>query len=829
MVHEIRSSGVLEALVSDLRFAGRMLAKSPVFTVVAVICIALGSGAVTTIFSTMNALVLRPLPGVPGASRLVRFERKTVDGSDGISASYSFYQYLRERSHTLDGVAAWGRAGSPTITLAVGSAEGLSVYGSLVSGNFFTVLGVRPALGRFFLPDEATAELIHPVLVVSHAFWRSRLGADSAAIGRTIAVNGTPFMLVGVAPPDFTGLDAPMRTDAYIPVTMLRQLRPRNAALQDPSAIWLRLFGRLKAGMSSEAAHRELAALTAARASDGTEPAWFKSFSDLRPSPLTGLPPDASTPLAGFLGLLLGAAGLVLLIASVNVASMLSARAILRRREMAVRTALEASRARLVRLLVAETLALFLLGACGAVLLAFPATRALEQLSIPGLTTPLALELSPDLRVLAFALLVSLCTGMVFGLAPALQATRTDIASRLRSDTAGSGARRTIMSNVLIVGQLALSLVLIVSAGLFLRALDTGYRVAPGFDPTGVAVAAFNPESWGYDETKGRAFFRSLREKVEGLPGVTTVSYAVRLPLTFQSTGLFIRLDGSAVQPDDRDVPVRVNAVDAGYFAVLRLPLVQGRAFGRNDDERAAKVAIVNETLARRYWPDRDAVGQTFRLQHDRITVVGVAQDAKYYHLTEKTPPFVYFPAAQQWEPAQILMVRTAGDPKQLASGVLDAVQALDRALPRPEVTTMQREMSIVLLPQRLAATVTGVLGSVGLLLATVGLYGITSYSTSRRTREIGVRVALGARQADILGMIVRGSLRLAGAGVLIGLLLAFAATRLIREFLFGLSPLDSFTFAAMSLLFVAVSLLASYVPARRAAAADPVAALRSE
>jgi len=830
-IRAFRSVSMLETLTGDLRFAGRMLSKSPVFTIVAVLCISLGSGAVTTIFSTMNALVLRPLPGVTHGARLVRMERKIADGSEGISASYPYYEYLRDRSHTLDGVGAWGKAGSGTITITVGSAEGIAVYGSLVSGNFFSVLGVRPALGRFFAPDEDTTEMTHPVLVVSHAFWTSRLGADTAAIGRTVAVNGTPFTLIGIAPAEFKGLDVPIRTDAWVPLKMLRQMRLRGGGLQDASAIWLRLFGRLKNGVSSEDAHRELSVLTAARATDGTEAAWFRTYSNLQVSTLTGLPPDASGPLAGFLGLLLGAAGLVLLIASVNVASMSSARAIARQREMAVRTALGAGRARLVRQLVTETLALFLLGAFGAVFLAFVATRALEHLPIPGLggAIPISLELSPDVRVLAFALIVSLGTGVAFGLAPALQTTRTDIAARLRRDTAGSGARRTIMSNILVVGQLALSLVLIVAAGLFLRALDRGYRVDPGFDATGVAVTSFNAESWGYDEIKGRAFLRALRENVAALHGVAAVSYAVQLPLTFHSRGDNIRLDGSAVQTADRDVPVRLGNIDADYFTVLRIPIVRGREFGRTDDERAAKVAVVNETLARRYWPDRNAVGQTFRLRGERVTIVGVARDAKYYNLTEATPAFVYVPLAQVWEPTQLLMVRTVADPKRLAAGIHGAIQSLDPALPRPPVTTLQQEMSIVLVPQRVAAMVTGVLGAVGLLLATVGLYGITTYSTSRRTREIGVRVALGARQTDILGMIVGSSLRLAGVGVLIGLLLAFAVTRRIAGFLFGVSPLDPITFGGMSILFIAVAVIASYLPARRAAAADPVAALRAE
>ena len=830
--HTVGSAQMLENLWTDLRFAGRMLRKSPVFTIVAVLCISVGSGAVTTIFSAANALMLRPVPGTGDPERLVRIERVRRDGTGGfLSTSYPYYEQLRERSRTFDGVAAWGKL---ALTMSAGG-EGTATYGNLVSGNFFSVLGVRPALGRFFAPDEDRTPLTHPVVVVSEAFWRSRLGADSAAVGRTILVNGHPFTLIGVAPAEFRGLDAPIRSDAWVPLMMQGQLR-QGQSLTDAGAPWLRLAARLKNGVSAEAARQELLAFTAARAGAAADPPWFATYDDFRVSVLTGLPSDATRSLSGFLGLLLGAAALVLLIASVNVASMLSARAIARRREMTVRAALGAGRARLVRQLLTEILVLFLLGAFGGVVLALQATSALEHLQIPGVAVDVALslELSPDLRVLAFALVVSLVTGLVFGLAPALQAARTDIAARLRDDSAATtGARRTVMGNALIIGQLAFSLVLLVAAGLFLRALKHGASVDPGFDPAGVAVATFNTEAWGYDEAKGRAFFGALRERVEALPGVAAVSYTAHLPLTAHHNGDEIQVDPAAAARagghEDR-VPVWLSHVDADYLTALRIPVVRGRPIGRADDERAPKVAVVNETLARQFWPDGSAIGRTVRYRDQQVRIVGVARDAKYDGLAEATPPFVYFSLAQFWEPRQSLIVRTAeGAEHQLAPAIQRAVRSLDPALPRPVVSTLREENGIVLLPQRVAAMVTGVLGAVGLLLASVGLYGIIAYSAGRRTREIGIRVALGARRADVLGMIVRDGLWLGGLGVAVGLLLAAAATRLMAGFLFGLSPLDVTTFAGMSALFVAVALVASYLPARRAAASDPMVALRSE
>jgi predicted permease len=799
--------------------AGRVLRRSPVFTGVAVLCIALGSGAVTTIFSAANALVLRPLRGATDPAQLVRLERKRLDGSEGISASYPFFEYLRDRSHTLDGVAVWGHL---PLTLTVSHDEGIAVYGSLVSGNFFSVLGVRPLLGRFFAPDEDRAELARPVIVVSEAFWRSHLGADRDAVGRSIVVNGHPFAIIGVVPSAFQGLDTPIRTDAWAPLKMQRQLRPKGGDLTDASDTWLKLCGRLRNGLSRDAAHRELSALTAARATDASEPKGFSGYNDLRPSTLTGLPPDASGPLSGFLALLLAAAGVVLLIASVNVASMLSARGIARQREIAVRAALGAGRARLVRQLLTETLVLFLMGALGGVVLALLATRALEHLPITA-TLPIALDLSPDLRVMGFALLVSLVTSVTFGLAPAMRSARVDISTRLRDDSPASGSRRRVMNQTLIVGQLALSLTLLVAAGLFLRALDRGSRIDPGFDPTGVAVTQLNPESWGYDENKGRAFFRRLRDEVAALRGVTAVSYATFLPLTMQSTGDMVRIDGAAERP------VRLARVDADYFTVIRLPIVQGRAFSQTDDETAAKVAVVNEELARRYWHGESPIGRTFTFRGERVTIVGVARDAKYSTLDEATPPFAYFALAQFWEPRQTLLVRAATGLTELVPAIQQVTRSLDPGLPRPAVTTLQQENRIVLLPQRVAAVVTGVLGAFGLLMATVGLYGMVAYSAGRRTREIAIRMALGAPRAGVLRMIALDGARLAGMGVLIGWLLAAVGTRLLSGFLFGVSPLDTITLAGMSVLFVATALTASYLPARRAAAADPMVALRTE
>jgi len=825
---EVRASlweSTVTSFFSDVRYAIRMLRRSPISTVVVVLVISLGVGAVTTIFSAANAFLFKPLPGAADPSRLIGIDRIESRGNGGAQASHPYYLMLRDRNRTLSGVAAWSKT---DLTITSGG-TGRSVYGNLVSGNFFSVLGVRPAIGRFFLPEEDATPLTHPVIVVSHEFWRSALGGDSSAVGRTVGVNGTSFTLIGVAPQEFRGVFTPIVTSAWVPLMMQPRIRP-NRSLDAAGASWLWTFGRLKDGMSRETARQDLIALTRARIAEGIEPEWMRNNDSIRLISLTGLPDDARKAMLAFTGMLLGVALLVLIIASVNVGAMLSARAVARRHELAIRVALGAARARLIRQLLTESLVLFALGAIGGMGLAIVSTRLLERIPLP-MSVPLTLELSPDIRVLAFALLLSLVTGLVFGVAPALRASNPDIAGRLRNDARTGDGRRGIVSDALVVGQLALSLVLVVSAGLLLRALERGSNVDPRFDATGVATASLKSESWGYDEAKARTFSRALRERVEAMPGVTHVSYTSGLPLQWDNSNTYVHLDDAppASAGKSEGTRVRVNQVDVDYFGALRMPLVAGREFVQSDDATAQRVAVVNETLARKHWPGASALGHTFLSNDQRVTIVGVARDAKYATLTEETPEMVYFALAQDWQAEQVLMVRTTHGADALAPALQGAVSALDPSLPRPTVVSLQRATQFVLLPQRVAAFVAGALGVLGLVLATVGLYGIIAYSVSRRSREIGVRMALGARPGDVQRMVVVGGMRLAGLGVVIGLLLAAGASRLLVAFLYGVSPLDVPTFAATSALFVAVAFVASYLPARRAAMADPLIALRAE
>ena len=539
--------------------------------------------------------------------------------------------------------------------------------------------------------------------------------------------------MIGVAPPAFRGLYTAMAFDAWAPLMMQPQLRPR-ANLAEGS--WLWSFARLRPEIAAPAAEAELSAIVAAQASLDRGRRHARG--------VLAAAGDAADRAAGwrrcrpiaFLGVLLGAAALVLVIAGVNVAALLSARYVSRSRDLAVRAALGAGRLRLIRQLLTEVLALFALGALGGFAVASAATAALERLPLPA-SVPITLEISPDLRVLAFAVAAALAAGLVFGLAPALQGARRDITDRLKAESAGTGRRRSRLGRVLVAGQLALSLVLLVAAGLFVRAVDRGARIDPGYERDGIATTLFDPESWGYDTGASTAFYAAVRDRMATTPGVSAVAYTSRLPLMLGSS-----IDTIAFGTSKREA--HYAGVDEGYFDVLRLPIVRGRAIARTDVAGAVRVAIVNQTLARILAPDGDALGRTFRFRDAETIVVGVARDAKYASLDETTPPFFYVPLAQLADPKRALLVR--GPAATAGPAIVEAVRAADPRLPAPRVAAFAEEAQVVLFPQRAAAIVTGALGVTGLLLATLGLYGTIAGSAAARTREIGIRLALGRR-----------------------------------------------------------------------------------
>ena len=513
--------------LQDLRLAGRTLRQTPLFTAIVVLVVALGTGAVSTVFSAMNALLLRPVPGVGNPAGVVTLLPARRDGGTSEQIGYARYLHLRDHARTVAGIGAWGRT---AMTISTGGA-GRAVLGNLVTADYFDLLGIQPARGRFFAAAENRTPGTHPVLVVSDAFWRTHLGADEQAIGRAITVNGHPFTLIGVAPPAFRGLYTGLTVDAWAPLMMQPQLRPRSSLT---GGSWLWLFARLRPDVPAPAAQAELSALVDAERRAAGIPDGPDATTSMRALPLTGLPGGSGPALALF-AILLGASALVLVIAGVNVAALLAARYSARARDLAVRAALGAGRLRLMRQLLTEVLALFALGAIGGVVLATMATAALERLPLPA-TIPITLEISPDFRVLAFAVAAALATGVIFGLGPALQGARRDITDRLKAESAGAGRRRSRLGPVLVAGQLALSLVLLVAAGLFVRAVERGEAIDPGIDRHGVTTVQLEPESWGYDERAATAFHAALRDRMAAAPGVTGVAFATRLPLMLSSS-----------------------------------------------------------------------------------------------------------------------------------------------------------------------------------------------------------------------------------------------------------------------------------------------------
>ena len=810
-----RHRPLVESVITDLRLARRSLIRSPLFTLVAVGALSLGVGAVTTIFSALNAIVLRPLPGTTNGTQLVGLDRRTPDWSEGVSASHNYFRYIESRSQSLDGVAVWSRA---ALTVSQGN-ESIAVDGNIVSPGYFRVLGVKPALGRFF--SEANAPGADTSLVVSHRFWTSHLASRRDVIGRSVIVNGRPYQLIGVANEDFHGVFTPLRVEAWVPISTQPHIRPGRDLTDAP---WFWIFGRLREGVSPTQARAELAGLTATWAKPGGSDPYVR-YTDIRLVPLTGLPDDARKALFGFGGMLLGAAALVLLIASANVSSMLAARATTRQREISLRTALGAGRARIVRQLLTETLSVFVLGSLGGVAVAWAATSALERLPLPG-DTGLSLELSPDFRVGLFAVLVSLVAGLLFGIGPAMRGTSQRPAVLLNNASRGSSGRRSRLTKTLIVGQLAGSLILLAVAGVFMRALSHGASIDPGFDVTNVSTSVLTTEAYGYEQGAGHAFFADLRRRLEEAPGIKTVTFADFTPLTFETSNAAVKVDG-------RRLGIRQGAVDRRYFETLNMPLLAGREFSAIDTAEGPRVAVINEAFAQTAWPNGPAVGQTFDRDTERIMVIGVVRNSKTASLDAPIEPFAYFAMAQQWSPTQTLFVRAAASGPQsgnaIRAAVKSAVKSIDGYVPTPAVTTLAEETNFALFPQRVAAIVTGVLGAGGLLLACAGLYGVMAFVVSLRTREIGVRMALGARPGDVLRMVVNDGLRLAAVGVVIGLAGAVAATRVTSAYLLGADPIDLPAFAAVTIILIAVSSLASYVPARRAAATDPLNTLRSD
>jgi putative ABC transport system permease protein len=816
----------MQTLWQDLRFGARMLMKKPGFTLIVVVTLSLGIGANTAIFTWLKAIILQPLPGVAESHRLVTLHSTlTKSGNQVISVSYPDYKDYRDRNEVFSGLAA---SNIGIFNLLDGEGQPERVYGSLVSGNFFDVLGVRAALGRTFAPDEDRTPGTHPVAVISHRLWQRRFAADPALIGKTIRLNKRDFTVIGVAPERFGGSVAGLHLDLWAPLMMTPQLSSVPDKLDRRGMQWLSVIGRLKDGATfaqAEANGRNIAAQLTKdypQTNEGIGAALFTLINE----------PYGAGQMAPWFVVLMVVAGLVLLIACANVANLLLARAAGRGREMGVRAAFGASRSRLVRQLLTESLLLAVMGGAGGALLAAWLSDAMG-LMLPPMGFPLSLNLAWDYRVAGFALGLTLFAVVAVGLIPALRAARVDpiVAIRNEAGAASLLAPRSRLRGALVVIQIAVSLASLLCGGLFVRALVEQRRVNPGFDPERALLLSMDLFPNGYDEKRGVEFYRQLVARVAALPGVESASLSSQVPPNlFPGSSVGIEIEGYTPRADEM-INIEYEVVAPRYFQTMRIPLVEGRDFSDADNAQSAPVVIVNETMARSYWGlGSNPVGKRLRSTSGRWhTVIGVARDIKQFEPTEPTHPWVYYPYAQDYESMMTVVARTTGDPWQSLAGVRGAVRDLDPTLPVFDEKTLQTHSGVPLFLDRIAVTFLSAFGLLALTLAAIGLYGVMAYSVTARTREIGIRMALGAQTGDVLKQVITQGMVLTLIGVAIGLAAAFALTRLIESLLYGVSPTDALTFTIVSLSLMAVALLACYIPARRATKVDPMEALRCE
>jgi putative ABC transport system permease protein len=813
------TGGDMQTLWQDLRYGARMLRKKPGFTLIAVITLALGIGANTAIFSLVNMALLRPLP-VERPEQLVSINNVSLNLP---VISYPNYRDFRDRNNVFSGMLAY------RYTPFGLSVNGVNerVWGYLATGDYFELLGVKPALGRFFTPEDDKAPGAHPVAVLTYDCWQKRFAGDPQAVGKTVIVNGRNFTIIGVAPQGFYGSEIIYRPEIWFPSIMQTQIE-NWSSLETRGAAGFFVQGRLKPGVTMSQAEAGLKTIAAQLA--GEFPKENEGMAvTLSPAGLLGA--RMRGPVIGFAGVLMAVVGLVLLLACANLANLLLARATERHKEIAVRMAIGASRWRLVRQLLTESILLAASGAALGLLMAYWLVDAIMAFK-PPIDVGLSTELRIDGRVLLFTLIVSALTGVVFGLLPALQATKPDLAPALKNEVSLGAYRRSWLRNWLVVLQVSLSLLLLICAGLVLRGLQRAQSLNPGLTPQRALELSFDLSLQGYDGPRTQEFKQRLLERVRALPGVQYAGLSNLVPLSLRAGGNPIYVEG---QPEQRGMNVpsaMISSASPGFLSALGTRLLQGRDFTEQDGSSNQVVAMVNETFARRFWPGQSALGKRFSQSSPAgpwTEVVGVIEDGKYFSLSEEATSFIYTNLSPQSGGYLTLVVRTASEPQSAMAAIRHEFQQLDATLPLYNVKTMVEHMDLPLFPARVAATLLGCFGSLALALAAIGIFGVMAYAVAQRTREIGIRMALGAQAGGIFKLVVGQGLKLTALGMCIGLACALAGTRLMSGLLYGVSALDVVTFAGVSLLLALVALLACYIPARRAAKVDPIVALRRE
>src|SRR5262245_29727912 len=809
----------IETFLQDVRYGLRILRKNPGFTAAAVLLLALGIGANLTIFSFVDTFFLRPIPAREPAA-LVNVESTRNGRGYGIS----FPTYLQYRDHSESFTALAAHYSTAPLNLGVGG-DIRTVNGAVVSANYFPMLGIEPRLGRFFLPEEDAVPDRNPVVVISERMWQDRFGGDPAVLGKQLRLNGVDCQIIGVAPANFPGVLAGFPNELWLPTMMLRLGYRWCDAIADANCFTLGYLGRLAPGRTLAEAEAELNLLAGQFATAiPAEKGRVISF-----QPVLGVRRNERAVYAYQMRLLMTVTGLLLMIACANVASLLLAHAAARRKEIAIRLSIGAGRFRLIRQFLTESLLLALAGGALGLLLSLWA----KDLLATFYTTNNGYDLSLSPRAVVYALALTLCTGLLFGLAPALQATRHDLARALKDEGGSQHPRRHRLRSALVIGQVALSLALLVAAGLLVRS-ESNIHQGANFDPQQVVMFGLRPILLNYSPEKAQAYTREVARRLETTPGVQSVTMATGVSFaSFGGGDDRIRAAEQAPQRAEDQLRVFHNEVGPRFFETLKIPLLEGREFNEGDRPGAPRVTIINETLARRLWPQGPALGRTLLLNDQPYQVVGVSLDARLRNALNDPMPFIDLAYWQNNFRPQInarLLIRVAGDPQTMLPSLRRVIVAVDPQVPLGEVTTLSRlMMNAEFKSVMLTSAVVRWAGALALFLSMLGIYGVLAFAVGERRREIGIRMALGAEARDVLRLVIAQGLRLALAGVVVGLLAAYGATRLIKSLLYGVSATDPLTFIVIALSLLVVALLACWIPARRATKVDPLLALRCD
>ena len=819
-------------LWKDIQFAFRTLTKNPGFAIIGIVTLALGMAVNTTLFSVINGFLLRPLP-VPHPEQITVLSLQQASLPGARRFSYPDFEDFRSQTDSFSDIFAFRVT---LVAVAVDQKADHCII-SRVSNNFFSALGILPAYGRLILPTEGRTPGADPIVVLGYSYWRKRFAGDPGVVGKKVEVNGHPFTVVGVAPPEFHGPYSVLDMDAYIPFSAESSEDPDNPIQKDwenRESRSLTLMGRLKPGVTIQKAEATLNVVAGRIAQ--SHPDTEKGLTvQVYPEKLARPEPDPQNPVPVAAMAFMAMAGLVLLVACFNIANVLLVRATVRQREMAIRAALGAGHARLVRQYLTESLLLAFLGGGAGLLLGSWAAGLLGSLRL-GTDLPIQFDFRPDTRVYLFALATVLLTGLVVGIMPALRAARTDVIKVLHEGGRGSssGPRRQLARNALVAAQVAGSMVLLIVAGLFVRSLEKAQQINLGFNPDHVLNLSVDVQQIGYKEPRGREFFREIDSRIRALPGVESVAQAFTIPIGYISSGDRVWIENHPLGPGQQPAEVSYNTVTAGYLDTLQIPLLRGRKFTDADGEKAPGVAIINQSMAKKFWPNEDALGRRFSIKSSNgpfMQIVGIVQDGKYQNVAEDPQPYFYRPLDQSYMSMRTIHVRTSVPPETLALQIESQIHDLAPDLPVTQVQTMTESLQGAngFFFFRFGAQITAIMGLLGLILAVVGIYSVVSYAAVQRTQEIGIRMAMGAAPRDILKMVLRQGLGVVGIGLALGLVVALASTRVMGSLFVGIKPTDPLTFIVVVLLLTGIALLACWIPAYRATRIDPLVALRYE